>query len=92
MDWEQLFCPNRHCSADAWMVRQGGSARDLWWVANEPDSSPYTVAATVPVCPRCGDTLLAMLELEGGLGGGAILEEGPMFAFVRTLAWDGPRR
>ncbi len=67
MNWEQWICPNQLCGSEAWMVQQNTEQRDLWQVAPCAGDGPYTVAAIVPVCPRCGTTLSATLELTGAV-------------------------
>ena len=86
MNWEQRFCPNRFCTDRAWVVRSIPTACDVWWVAAHEDEYPFTIAATVPVCPDCGTTLLTMVELEGALDRHQGAEVGPVFDFVRSLA------
>jgi hypothetical protein len=65
MNLEQRFCPNPLCTDEAWMVQRDPTTRDVWWVAAHAADRPFTLAATVPVCPRCGTTLLVGVELEG---------------------------
>jgi hypothetical protein len=67
MNWEQWFCPNQTCVAGTWMVQRDPAICDVWEVAAHVADRPFTLAATVPTCPRCGTTLLAMVELEGEL-------------------------
>jgi len=86
MNWEQRFCPNRFCTDRTWVVRSIPTACDVWWVAAHEDEYPFTIAATVPVCPDCGTTLLTMVELEGALDRHQGAEVGPVFDFVRSLA------
>ena len=57
MNWEQWFCADRACAAEAWMVRRDALVSDIWWVAAHVEDHPFTIAATEPVCPRCGTTL-----------------------------------
>ena len=66
MTWEQQFCPNPLCTDEAWMVQRDPTRCDVWSVAAHVDECPFIVAATVPICPRCGTTLLTLIELEGG--------------------------
>ena len=63
MNWEQWFCANQVCATEAWMVRRDSVVSELWWVAAHVDDSPFMVAATQPLCPRCGTTLCAPVEL-----------------------------
>ena len=86
MNWEQRYCPNPFCTDRAWMVQRAPATCDLWRVAAHEDEYPFTIAATAPVCPECGTTLLTMLELEGALDRRLGAEVGPVFDFVRSLA------
>ena len=86
MNWEQWFCPNRACADWAWMVLSDPTMREVWWVSAHADERPFTIAATDPICPRCGTTLLALVELEGSLDRQLGAEVGSVFDFVRSLA------
>ena len=86
MNCEQRFCPNRFCAAQTWVVQSIPSVCDVWWVAAHEDEYAYTIAATAPVCPQCGTTLLTIVELEGALDQHLGAEVGPVFDFVRSLA------
>ena len=85
MNWEQRFCVNQACATQAWIVRPHPTMSDIWQVAEAVDDHPFTIAATDPVCPHCGATLLTLVELEGEcdrlVGDGM----GPVFDFVRSL-------
>ena len=86
MNWEQWFCPNQACADWAWMVQPDPTMCQVWWVAAHADERPFTIAATDPICPRCGTTLLALVELEGSLDRQLGAEVGSVFDFVRSLA------
>ena len=86
MNWEQRFCPNRFCTARTWLVQSISTMCDVWRVAAHEDEYPFTIAASAPVCPECGTTLLTMVELEGALDRQLGAEVGPVFDFVRSLA------
>ena len=58
---------------------------EVWAVECRLTGATYTVAASDPVCPRCGATLCATVEFTHDPRGSAILEEGPMLDFVRSL-------
>jgi hypothetical protein len=66
MNWESWFCSNQACNGGAWMVQRDPATSDVWRVAAQVAHRPFTVAATDPICPRCGAPLLGMVELEGG--------------------------
>ena len=84
MEWEQRFCPNQHCTTEGWLVRPSQHVADLWSVASRFEEMTYTVAATDPVCPSCGTTLCAALDL-GQRRDERIIESGAMLDFVRSL-------
>ena len=67
MNWEQRFCPSQFCTPEGWMVQRDPATREVWWVAAHVGDRPFTIAATDPVCPRCGTTLRTRVELEGRL-------------------------
>jgi hypothetical protein len=85
MNDEQQICPNRACNSGAWLVERVEGYPDLWAVTHAANEGCWMVAAADPVCPRCGVTLVTLLELEGGLGASDVLEIGPIFDFVRSL-------
>jgi hypothetical protein len=86
MNWEQWFCPNLSCTDEAWMIQRDPATRDVWRVAAHVDDHPFTIAATTPVCPRCGTTLRTQIELEGERDRYVGAEVGPVFDFVRSLS------
>jgi hypothetical protein len=83
MQTEQWFCPNHYCATEAWLVQQCADNDELWFVTCRLNGAAYTVAAVDPVCPRCGTTLCATIEIAHQERG--VLEEGPMLDFVRSL-------
>jgi hypothetical protein len=80
---EQRFCPNQSCNIDVWMVQQAADDHERWHVSDR-FSGTFLVAATNPVCPRCGTTLCLTVELADRMGGD-ILEAGPVLEYVRNL-------
>lgn len=88
MSWEQRYCPNRACTDMHWMVRKSSFYTDVWWVAQDSEGAPVTIAGSTPACPRCGATLCTRFELEGGFGHSQGPETGPLFDFVRSLAYS----
>jgi hypothetical protein len=84
MNWEQWFCTNQACTAEAWMVRRDATVSDNWWVAAHVDDRPFTVAAAEPLCPRCGMTLCLPAKLAHHIDD-TILEVGNVREFVRSL-------
>jgi hypothetical protein len=80
---EQLFCPNQHCATEAWLVTPARYAAELWTIESRFGDSSYTVAASDPVCPHCGTTLCAAVEL--WRRDERILQSGAMLDYVRTF-------
>jgi hypothetical protein len=85
MDSEQWFCPDRYCTVEVWMVEQCAPGRELWLVTERFGGTTYAIAATDPVCPRCGTTLCTTVELGRTSNGADILEAGPVYDFVLSL-------
>jgi ribosomal protein S27AE len=83
MDWEQRFCPNPSCATDSWMVQQAANDHERWHVTDRFGGA-FLIAATDPVCPRCGTTLCLTVELAHRMGGD-ILAAGPVLEYVRSL-------
>ena len=61
---ETRACPSADylCGSGLWSIQRDAMLPDLWQVTNTTDGSTWTVAASEPVCPRCGMTLMAILE------------------------------
>jgi hypothetical protein len=85
MNWEQWVCPNPSCTDRSWMVQREPANCELWWVAAHLDDRPFMIAATAPICPRCGTTLCTLVELEGTLDRHLGAEVRAMFDLVRSL-------
>jgi hypothetical protein len=85
MESEQWFCPDRDCATEAWLVRQDPNNGELWSLACRLTGASYIVAAIDPICPRCGTTLCATVEFTHRHHSAAVLEDGPMLDFVRSL-------
>ncbi len=85
MNWEQWFCLNEWCNSDAWLVQRPQDHREVWLIAQNDQERPWTLAASLPVCPRCGTTLSACVELEGDDAQETILEPGKMLDFVQHV-------
>ena len=86
MNWNQWYCTNQACAVEAWMVQRDPLARDAWWVATHADERPFAVAAIDPVCPSCGTTLLATVELESRLAEPAGAEVAAVLDRVPSVA------
>jgi hypothetical protein len=83
MEW--MFCPERTCATEAWIVEQARYNAEVWSLECRLTGASFTVAASEPVCPRCGATLCATVEYTHDPRGSTILEPGPMLDFVRSL-------
>jgi hypothetical protein len=83
VDYAQRFCPDQSCNVDVWMVQRAADHRERWHVTDRFGGT-FLVAATDPICPRCGTTLCLMVELAHRMGGD-ILEAGPVLEYVRNL-------
>ena len=67
------------------MVQRDSILGDIWWVAAHKDDSPFTVAATGPVCPRCGTGLCLPAKLAQRIDDN-LLEAEEVLEFVGGLA------
>ena len=85
MEWEQWFCPERTCATEAWLVQQSHQQAEIWSLRCRLTGAAFTVAASDPVCPRCGSTLCATVEFTHEQRGSVVLEAGPMLDFVLSL-------
>ena len=85
MEWERRFCAHRSCQEGCWLVLRPCTNDALWWVARHHDVGFYTVAGVVPACFYCGEDLLTIAELEGGIGDPIAREDGVVFDFLRQL-------
>ena len=83
MEW--MFCPEHYCATEAWLARQLFGNTELWSLQCRLTGASFTVAASEPVCPRCGTTLCAAVEFTHDQRGSTVLEDGPMLDFVRSL-------
>ena len=83
MEW--MFCPERSCATEAWLVRQEFGNGELWSLKCRLTGASFTLAAVDPVCPRCGTTLCATVEFTHNRRDAIVLEDGPMLNFVRSL-------
>jgi hypothetical protein len=68
----------------AWMGQHDPTRCDVWWVAAHVDDRRFTIAATVPIRPRCDTMLLTLVELEGRHDRHVGAEMGHGFEFVRS--------
>ena len=84
MEWEQWFCP-AHCGTEAWLVQQAPNNAELWSLECRLTGASFTVAASYPVCPRCGTKLCAIVEFAHAQRGATVLEDGPMLDFVKSV-------
>ena len=56
--WEPGFCSTSWCNERILYVQRCDMHPELWRVALTPNESGWLVAASGPVCPSCGGTLL----------------------------------
>jgi hypothetical protein len=68
-DWEQRFCPTAWCTLDVLYVRRHEHQHEVWRVTDNVEHSGWLVAATGPLCPRCGGNLLTAANLMEGVDG-----------------------
>jgi hypothetical protein len=80
--WRELFCCCDWCSATRWLVRADPRAPELWQLAADESQAPWSVAASAPICPRCGEELSAHVE---GLGEPEVATDNPFVGYIRTL-------
>ena len=67
MIWDYWLCPTDWCRSGGWLAQRINDV-DLWRVVRVAGGQAWTIAAATPVCPHCGATLAAGLELPA-LGG-----------------------
>lgn len=65
MNWDTFACAGPFCNGAVWIVERVEEAAELWRITSGPTDPGFLVAAAEPICPRCGETLQAVLELEG---------------------------
>ena len=85
MEREQWICPAHACDANAWLVQQAPDNAELWSLECRLTGASFTVAASYPVCPRCGTTLCAISAFAHDRRSATVLEDGPVLDFVRSL-------
>jgi hypothetical protein len=84
-EYTLLFCPERWCGSGAWLVRRDTHVQGLWEMTHPVQGGTCTVAATDPVCPRCGATLTTIMELDGGLGLGNVFQSSGLLDGIRLF-------
>jgi hypothetical protein len=85
LEARRRVCLERWCGSGAWLVQRDVRLPGIWQVTHATEGGAWIVAATDPVCPRCGTTLRTTLELEGGFGGSDIAQPGPLLDWLRRL-------
>lgn len=80
--WQDLFCTSGWCRAEHWVVQQDQRSPQLWHIAEPGSRAPWAVTAHQPVCPLCGEALVAHIE---GFGDPDIAVDNPFVAYIRTL-------
>jgi hypothetical protein len=81
-DWTDQFCTCSWCRAERWLVRQDPRSAELWQIAEDHTMAPWSVAAKAPVCPLCGEQLVAHVE---GIGEPEMAIDNPFVRYIRTL-------
>jgi hypothetical protein len=66
-EWGEQFCMSRWCRAGRWYVKPDRRSKALWLIAEHPDDAPWSVAASEPVCPLCGEALACHVEGVGDI-------------------------
>jgi hypothetical protein len=56
--WELCICFTPRCQQQHWYVQRYDELCDVWRVTLTPGDAGWLVAASGPVCPFCGATLL----------------------------------
>jgi hypothetical protein len=82
---QHRFCPDRWCATCAWLVQRDAQRPGLWQITEAIGGGAWTIAATEPVCPRCGTTLRMPLALDGGFGENTVLQPDPLLDWLHTL-------
>ena len=67
--WEQRYCPTDWCTLDSLYVRRHEALPETWHVTDAIGHTGWLVAATGPVCPLCGGSLLTYSNLMEGIDG-----------------------
>lgn len=67
--WETFCCLTTSCTENVWHLRRQAPGRDVWEVYERPG---WVIAATAPVCPACGTTLVLRTRAASSIGSGQI--------------------
>jgi hypothetical protein len=67
--WQRCVCFTPRCQQQRWYVQRYDELHEVWRVTLAPGNAGWLVAASAPVCPFCGATLL--LPEHGGAAGTA---------------------
>lgn len=81
-EWTDLFCTCGWCRGERWLVRQDPRCPELWQIAESATMAPWSVAAHTPVCPLCGEELVAHIE---GIGEPESVIDNPFVRYIRSL-------
>jgi hypothetical protein len=77
----ERYCVDPGCPCGLWLARADERLPEVWHVAAS-DGATYRIAASAPICPRCGGELAAHPEGTGAVAGAA---DNPFVGFLRTL-------
>lgn len=80
--WATLYCTERGCRGERWLVQQDSRARELWHIAASEEIEPWQVAAAAPICPLCGGALAAHRE---GVGDPEMAIDNPFVGYIKAL-------
>jgi hypothetical protein len=84
MEWEHRFCLNSACLVDFWLVQSAKNVKNYWQITDRFEQGLFTVAATEPVCPRCGTSLYTQSQV-AEYNHQHDTSTGVLFDFVRSL-------
>ncbi|HLY30192.1 MAG TPA: hypothetical protein VKQ36_04135 [Ktedonobacterales bacterium] len=62
--WEQGLCMTAWCNESVLYVQRCAGHAELWRIAIVPGQDSWLVAATRPICPFCGGTLLTSANID----------------------------
>lgn len=75
------YCTDSACPCGAWQICADERAPDTWHIAS-PDAGSYRIAASGPICPRCGGDLAPHPEGVGAVAGAG---DNPFVDFLHDL-------
>ncbi len=79
---ETRYCVDTGCGHGPWLARADERIPEIWHISTDDGATTYRVAASEPICPRCGGDLARHPE---GTGSAPGAEDNPFASFVRAL-------